>query len=453
VAFSLQVEGREKIIQNLRSRTQDLQILLQSSELLQVGAAKKASWKGSDFRDIRIQARNLYELLRHSWRCACSTHVACLRLQNHDKVGPYAPLRFLVRLCLVDPPPESNFWAGWYDAELEEIPDNQFLPKPHSNVSNSNGGESTSPLPNAESKSFQAKKIRKALDAVRKKVQFIHVSDKIPLTVPAEPSSGKTGDDNLILENLCDILKATRPTSVLVHSSGQRHRLIHLGTKAGSQGYWISLQALLEKGSPLIRENTMAPPFFRRSGEISRCYRRKIALILASSVLQLHETGWLSEAWRPHDILFSADSKAIEVEFPFLSKAFPLPERAVMVRQAAECDPYETRREVLLALAMVLIQLCYNSPWANLQQPDDIAHGDNGQILSNRNTAVRVVNRIWAEEGERYQAVIQFCIAWGEIEEDKMIGDDAFQRGVFENVLIPLQEDMANFGTKLFEIH
>lgn len=251
-----------------------------------------------------------------------------------------------------------------------------------------------------------------------------------------------------LLENLCDLTTRSGPINVLRHANGQRHRLIRK-TIENDPGVWlVPLHVLVDKPKPGVPNFSREGPVFTYSGQISRYYRRKLALVLASSALQLHGTGWLSYRWG-QDVVFSATSGSIQVECPFVSKLLPLCDRKYKTIYSADIpvDSFEVRRETLFALAMVLIQLCFHSPWVKLQEPEDIIRDVNdGERLSNRYTASRVSGKISGEEGVGYQEVVQYCIEWGDLEENRSLSEKEFHSNVCENVLAPLYEEMANFA-------
>lgn len=65
-------------------------------------------------------------------------------------------------------------------------------------------------------------------------------------------------------------------------------------------------------------------PGKNRPIDLSRRQRYKIALILASSYVQLHPTPWLKSKWSKKDILFLYDNEDLEticIEQPYISRS------------------------------------------------------------------------------------------------------------------------------------
>lgn len=417
--MSLQTEEREKLIMKLRARTHDIQTLLQSTERLQAasGTPHKRSSKTYDFKGIRQQTYHLYQLLLYVWRCTCATHVICLRLESREVRKSNPSIRFLVKLGFMD---------RWYEAELERIPDDF-------------AGLFRSPdEPTA-----------KESTGVGRRVRFM--PDEHAPAPSTRPTTQQSSDERpaSVLENLCDLKAHCGSVNILQHTNGQRYRLIQRAVDA-SPG-WIALDKLVDNPNADAPTFSREGPMFTYSGHISRYYRRKLALALASSALQLHGTGWVSYRWS-QDVVFSTTGGGIQMELPFVSKPMRLCDRQSESANPAvmPLDTFEMRRDTLLALAMVLIQLCFHSPWTKLQGSEDMISDDNdGERLSNRCTASRVAGRLSAEEGVRYQEVVQYCIEWGDLEENSELSENVFQSAVCENVLMPLHEEMANFAEPL----
>jgi hypothetical protein len=96
---------------------------------------------------------------------------------------------------------------------------------------------------------------------------------------------------------------------------------------------------------------------------------------------------------------------------------------------------------------MVLIQLCFHSPWRDLQKEEDLIQDpEYGALLSNRFTASRVARGISAEEGLTYQNAVEYCVEWADLEENQDASAESFQQGIYDNVLAPLREELANYG-------
>lgn len=146
------------------------------------------------------------------------------------------------------------------------------------------------------------------------------------------------------------------------------------------------------------------PNFARRS-------RLQLAVTLASSVLQLHETSWLNEDWGKDDILFITRSGKTGYDDPFLSQGDQVSQ------SLGKCIPISMRRIIrnraLYALGVSLIELWYGKSLSKLQHPDDGPLGTgNAQAdaMTEWNTADRIVDELYSDAGGKYADAVRRCI-------------------------------------------
>ena len=273
--------------------------------------------------------------------------------------------------------------------------------------------------------------------------------------MPAETTQLRTdsGPSSTTFSPISDICKKLsklegnqRSTGFLVdESTGQyRHNIHFLNKTMGLATDTTSLESLLK----LSRQRLTSHKMHRRE-------RLHIALVLASSVLQLDGTSWLGKHWGSADIYFlpSRDSKS---EMTSVDYARPYVSCQVLSEDIdTALDPSEnvdaTRRfipsEILLGLAITLIELSLEQNFREMQKPEDVVASN--KILTNYNTASRLVDDVYNESGLNYGDVVRRCLTCPfdlrNLSESNFENDD-FQEAVFDQIFIPLQQDFKNFN-------
>jgi hypothetical protein len=172
------------------------------------------------------------------------------------------------------------------------------------------------------------------------------------------------------------------------------------------------------------------PAFARRN-------RLQLAVTLASSVLQLHETPWLNNGWGTDDILFIKRAGITAYDHPFVSQRFENDERSAYGLHQSSSMSRIIRNRTLYALGISLIELWYGKPLSALSRDEDQAETD---ALTEWNTADRLVEELYNEAGERYSDAVRRCIRCDFDRRASSLVDEAFQRAVFQGVVIKLKE-------------
>jgi hypothetical protein len=111
----------------------------------------------------------------------------------------------------------------------------------------------------------------------------------------------------------------------------------------------------------------------RGSKHLNAKQRRQVAVTLACSVLQFYESPWMHDFWDEEDIFFFAGantSNRIDISDPCFSRNFPRqkPEDGKFDRQmSTHFLDLHIPNKPLFALGIVLMALCLNKPFAELQ--------------------------------------------------------------------------------------
>jgi hypothetical protein len=175
----------------------------------------------------------------------------------------------------------------------------------------------------------------------------------------------------------------------------------------------------------------------------ARRYRLELAVTLASSVLQLHETPWLGVTWTNNDILFINRSGVTAYTDPFVLKKTS---NSVQVAPAnlPSAIRLTIRNQTLYALGVSLIELWYGQRLSDMHAPEDglagtgDAHTD---LMTEISTADRLVEDLYNDAGAKYAGAVRRCIRCDFDHRSSTLKDVAFQKAVFAGVVVQLKEN------------
>jgi hypothetical protein len=176
--------------------------------------------------------------------------------------------------------------------------------------------------------------------------------------------------------------------------------------------------------------------------KFTRHDRLRLAITLASSVLQLHETPWLEENWGKDNIFFVEKSGKTMYEHPFVSRHFnttalppPIPITASMSRII--------RNQTLYALGVSLIELWYGKALHELHKLEDgdLTGDVRKDLMTEWNTAARLVDELYQEAGQKYSDAVRRCIRCDFDRRASSLEDAAFQKAVYQGVVSQLKEN------------
>ncbi|KAI4100086.1 MAG: hypothetical protein LQ339_005608 [Xanthoria mediterranea] len=244
------------------------------------------------------------------------------------------------------------------------------------------------------------------------------------------------------IEDFCSALCATdrqkREIGLLIDEVNERqeHKIFRANTTLGSQTFSRSLEDLLRSTEHSAGEN------------LSRKDRLEVAVTLASSVLQLDGTSWLKSGWSSNDICFHyKDGEISHYSHPYLSwqqccnidVTYPMKSPRVV-------NNHMVRNEILLALGLTLVELCFGRTLTDLRRPEDI----NGEETATRvATATRLHFRVYDEMGISYGDVVRRCLFQLFDVRELSLDIEEVQQKVFDDVVTPLVDDLNNFNGTL----
>ncbi|KAF5568403.1 hypothetical protein FPHYL_2787 [Fusarium phyllophilum] len=168
---------------------------------------------------------------------------------------------------------------------------------------------------------------------------------------------------------------------------------------------------------------------------ISLAEKVRLALVIASSVLQLSKTPWLPEALTPKNIHFFRRGNMLSYEHPFLQRR--LPECSLKRRNntADNRDYSLSSNPTLLALGMLLLEIILGSSLKQLRLPDEKGPDDDG-VIQDLTLANRMLEQRVALINPVYKAVVERCIG---CTDSKELDEDDFRQTVYNGVVMELE--------------
>ncbi len=184
---------------------------------------------------------------------------------------------------------------------------------------------------------------------------------------------------------------------------------------------------------------------------LSRRDRLYIAVTLASSVLQLDGTFWLRRQWRSGDILFlpledwRASAPKVDFAHPYVSwKVSPEYVNTALIADLGRITvAHRIPSEILFVLGITLTELCFGQNIYDMQIQEDI---DTTEIMTNFNTASRLIDYVYSESGSRYGDVVRRCLKCPPDVRDASLDNAEFQEAVFDSIVTPLRQDFEDFN-------
>jgi hypothetical protein len=178
--------------------------------------------------------------------------------------------------------------------------------------------------------------------------------------------------------------------------------------------------------------------------KFTRRDRIGLAVTLASSVLQLHETPWLEDNWGKDNIFFIKRSEGKGYNDPFVSQYFNQANLFPSTQNPASKYRF-IRNQTLFALGISLIELWYGKPLHKLhKQEDGEMTGDvQDDLVIKSNTAIRLVEYDLGDDaGDRYCDAVRRCIHCDFNKRGSSLVDAEFQMAVYHGFVSQLKETL-----------
>ena len=172
--------------------------------------------------------------------------------------------------------------------------------------------------------------------------------------------------------------------------------------------------------------------------------RFKLAVRLASSVLQLHTSAWLQERWGAKDIYFvQPDSCQPSLGTPVIHHDFtlgPSPPQPITKPSIIRCNLS------LFSLGIVLIELWFWKSLEALQGDECNPDPDIARYI----TADGLVDTVNEHAGAKYGSSVRRCIR-GVDHAQPQLENQEFKNKVYLQVLQPLENHLQDFCNKSLE--
>ena len=471
--FSLSHSQRKEIMERIGKNNAVLAELTNSSRLLEP-SRRSRQFPSKQFRFVQQHADYLYALLKRRWTCDCGTpHDANLRLNarlsdpeisrigtGHRHVGSLDLINFNVIFSVKTANTDVTTSWSWQETEIRAF--DQQIHHSHQNSYKPPIPQTSRERGPSPSNSQSTRDISDAFQKLRLKtkkgVRFADSSLAPDInetcTLEGEQNS-KDLNDLAQISNICHALQKGLASAAYSHKclgylcdEGRQPLGIYLAGSSiavSRQRSITSLAELLNNNNPKSGQSSLAS----RARTVYKGDRLRIALTVASSVLQLYKTPWLREDWNMHNILIdeSADTYGDQV---YVSGDFP---KVTVAKQAAQRQMmyHLVRNETLFSLGILLIELCLGQPLGLLRTPEDPLN-TNGvpDIFTDWSTTNRLLNSVYSEAGMRYGDATRRCIRCEFDERETTLDNDAFRQKFYDNVITLLEEDVKAFDGKLF---
>ncbi|KAF6228583.1 hypothetical protein HO173_011818 [Letharia columbiana] len=412
------------LLSEIKEANHELKEFTKESHILESNRKKRRSKRQPvDFQLIRRQARSLYNVMvaGRSWRCGCQKyHVASLRLEprpwEEDKgKDDVIEVKWKWRELEIEPMETSESPMAEFGKNAETL-----------GISTLSLVSSSEPL------------------AKKKAVSFAFTPPTKPTRPPAPTELSHTGMGpiNDICTAVSEHYGVRQGIGFLTDEIVGQHRhdvylvddRVRQGTDPKSLEYLLHVSKQRDPGFSLSRRD-----------------RLYIAVILASSVLQLDGTLWLKKQWRSGDILFlpleDRKSSAPKVDFahPYVSwKVSPEDVDTALIADPTRSNfAHRIPSEILFVLGITLTELCFGQNIYEMRIQEDV---DTTEVMTNFNTASRLIDYVYSESGSRYGDVVRRCLKCPPDVRDASLDNAEFQDAVFDSIVTPLRQDFEDFN-------
>jgi hypothetical protein len=415
--FSLKKSDYKELMDRLRRANESLDRLTNQTTKLETHQRERQSVP--NFRTIKERADSFYSALRSGWTCPCQAdHTVSLRLEprmddatsddddddehDHKMRDPFHVLFHYNHHhpATVTPPNTSRPWC-WEEADVRVEFEEQ---------------EAAAVAGNAQ----KSKSVRFAKQNMKKAVKA--ALEPQPDLQPIKDLCAAISDLQKPQRDVCFSLLASEIAiqKYGVHIYPTKKQLSNTDTWSVS-----SLRMLLDDSG-----------FARRD-------RLKLAVTLASSVLQLHETPWLDQSWGKDSIFFVKRPGMTVYDQPFVSQHFS---QAVPIATTGFPSSMSRiiRNQPLYALGVALIELWYGKTISELHQDHDGPQNTGipqVDLMTEWNSADRLVDELYNEAGGKYSDAVRRCIRCDFDSRASSLGDVRFQRDVYQGVVAQLKEN------------
>jgi len=404
----------------------DLESLIKLS--LRLEPSRKKQSRGRFFKILRDLSTSVYRALCSSILCT-HPHDVSLELSSRfieigyecedETVLREAEFKMLISFEMVEGPATKRFWDEVNvkaATSVTTIESRACLPRPQAKHIKGDSFDLRQSLPfmNLSKSTRSVGSVTATMSRPFTDIAFIRTY----------PEDGKQKQPL----NLCMALRNSRTVRPLCYGhlidkqcTDRQFEVCPLGTTVNSDCWSVVTLDDILKGAEGLK------PLFSLAEKI------RLALAIASSVLQLSKTPWLPEALTRKNVHFFRRDDTLSYKHPFLLRNFK--DNLVQPLSSTQRCSY-LDNPTLFALGILLLEIILGQSFEQLRSPFkrlDIIdpHG----IIHDSIAAHKLLERV-ALINPAYQAVIQRCI---DCTETRGLDDDAFRQEVYNDVVMELE--------------
>jgi hypothetical protein len=240
------------------------------------------------------------------------------------------------------------------------------------------------------------------------------------------------------IDDLCEELLSKRKQAGCIgflNDESNREYYIHTVYPPTTLGDDLSLAQLLSR-----KQSEGIPALLGRD-------KYELAVILATSILQLHSTPWLDRNnWKEHIRFVRAKGK--KSPFAYIQKRFDAHVQTAASAQRARRGSFSSpiRNETIFALGITLIELSLGRTLRYFETADDLGPDGQPNFLTDLSIAQRLVmEEVSQKEGERYANTVNRCINCIFDGIDPSLEDEQFRQAFYQSAVVPLKEVRDDF--------
>ncbi|KAI4243803.1 MAG: hypothetical protein L6R42_010638, partial [Xanthoria sp. 1 TBL-2021] len=380
LTWSFSRKRREALLRSFERCNDHLAKYVEQWEILAPSPKSASNALSQHYQNVREDACKVYDVLENSWKCRdpCS-HTVNLQLEARDS-GEGSP-HFMAALSFRDQSIQSQLSGQkWVETHISVIESNvQVLPglkhQGPLNMQSIDRSPSANVLDQSSSIMSGASLIGSKRTRQPVKAQGSEWVTKQPLKSKGSASCTEPHQQTIRIRSLCETLQLPqKPLTILgflTNTSLEQRIAISTGpTTSPIVDKLVSLDRFFE-----ARKVSSQP--HESFGNLSGRQRLSIAVTLAHTVLQLHDSPWLNESWSKNDIWFFSSGvdrhKRPNIQRPYISRSFqPQSDQSASTSGAgpiAQTDLYSHLiiNKSLFALGIILIELALNRPFEDLR--------------------------------------------------------------------------------------
>ncbi|KAL9034495.1 MAG: hypothetical protein Q9180_005374 [Flavoplaca navasiana] len=464
VKWSFGRKRREALLQRFRKCNRTIALYVEQREILAPTPILRSNEMAQYFHKVRDDASKVYEALENGWNCrrSCS-HSANLQLEARDS-STTAP-EFKVALSSPIQNARSRPELQWVnthvsvaETSVQTLRDSKdWEPKTEQSADRAAEAHTTKLRSSTRSSSSQTNTKRNRRTTKPEILpQVMGTPSNLRESAPYTEYCPKL----IPIGSLCEALQSPQSTPAILGclASASLDQRIAIATTSSTLSYYdkpLSLNNLVAARKPSMQPH-------ESFGNLSGRQRLTLAVTLAHTVLQLHNSPWLNESWSKDDIWFFASAVShknrIDLERAYIFRSFN-PQSDQSIANAGKAPIIEPDRyshliinKSLFALGVVLIELALKRSFEDLCS--EAMNSEPAMSERSYNTAesfqvaTSLIDLVYDEQGTQYGYVVQRCLRceFGFQDSKKRLEVDAFRAAVYEGVIAPLEEDLRRYA-------